>query len=87
MLGVNEHSACRVLEIANAFLRESVLKMGVDASEGDRLMAFSTVIHEGVFGKTTIVGMVVLDGHAVGTGVGFEDTFGLDGFLGVSRFL
>jgi hypothetical protein len=31
--------------------------------------------------------MVVLDGHAVGTGVGFEGTFGLDGFLGISQFL
>ena len=87
MLGVHEHGACRVLEIANAFLGESILKMGVDASEGDRLMAFSTVIHEGVFREATVVGMVVLDGHAVGTGVGFEGTFGLDGLLGVRRFL
>jgi hypothetical protein len=32
--------------------------------------------------------MVVLDGHAVGMGVGFEGMFGLDGsFLGHSRFL
>jgi hypothetical protein len=68
----------------NAFLGESVLKMGIDASKGDRLMAFSTVIHKGVFGKATIVGMVMLDGHAMGMGVGFKGTFGLDGFLGVS---
>jgi hypothetical protein len=87
MLGVHQHSACRDLEIANALLGESILKMGVDASKGYRLMAFGTVIHEGVVGEMTIVGMVVLDGHAMGTGVGFEGTFGLDGFFSVSLCL
>ncbi len=56
----------------------SILEMGVDAAEGELLVALLTGLLEGVVGKAAIVAMVVVDGDAMLGSELLECYLGLD---------
>ncbi len=52
-------------EVADGAFCDSILEMGIDAAEGELLVALLAGLLEGVVGKAAIVAMVVVDGDAM----------------------
>ena len=69
-------------KVADAALGDPILKMGVDAAEGELLSGFVAGLSEGIVLKVAIVAMVVLYPHAVFSGECLEGAFGPESFLG-----
>ena len=73
--------SCALTEVANGLFDYSILKMSVDAAEGDSLIHTCACILEVIVGKLTIVAMLVKNSHTM--------LFGkvLEGLLGVNCLL
>ncbi len=65
-------------EVADGAFWDSILEMGVDAAEGELLVALLVVSLEGVVGKAAIVAMLVADGDAMLGSKLLECSLGLD---------
>jgi hypothetical protein len=48
-------------EVPNCTLGNLILEMGVDSAKGESLAALLTCLSKGIFHKTTIIAMVMLD--------------------------
>ncbi len=80
--GVQEHGSCRFGDVADGSFRYAILEMGVDTTVSDGLILLVAVLFECVVGKTSIVGMVVLDVHSVICCKMLESFLCFDCFLG-----
>ncbi len=69
-------------EVADTALGDPILKMGIDAAEGELLACFVAGLSEGVVLKAAVVAMVILDLHAVFSGERLEGAFGPESFRG-----
>jgi hypothetical protein len=56
----------------------SILEMGIDAAEGELLVALLAGLLEGVVGKAAIVAMIVADGDVMLSSELLERSLGLD---------
>jgi hypothetical protein len=65
-------------EVADGAFCGSILEMGVDAAEGELLVALLAGLLEGVAGKSAIVAIVVADGDAMLGSKLLERSLGLD---------
>jgi hypothetical protein len=63
-------------------LSNSVLEVGIDATEGETLVAIVASFLEGIVVETPVVAVVVLDADAVLGGEGLEGLLGCDSFDG-----
>ena len=82
-LGVYEHRSGGVLEIAYAFLRNTVLVMCVHSTEGNGLSLSRDVLLEGVLGKASIFRVVVADVDSVSACPSLERLLGLYRLIGL----
>jgi hypothetical protein len=69
---VNEHCASMILQFPNASFSDSVLKMGVYATEGKGLTLLCNCLAKLVIGKSAIVSMIMLYRHAMCSCKSFE---------------
>ncbi len=69
-------------EVANGPLGDAILKMGIDAAEGELLSGVVAGLPEGVVVESPIVAVVMLDLHAMLGGKGLGGAFGLNSLLG-----
>jgi hypothetical protein len=65
-------------EVTDGTFCDSILETGVDATEGELLIALLVGLLEGVVGKAAIVAMVVADDDAMLGGELLERSLGLD---------
>jgi hypothetical protein len=52
-------------EVADCTLGDSILEVGIHATEGETLMAVVACLTEGIVGETSIITVVVLDAYTV----------------------
>ena len=69
-------------KVSDSVFRFTVLMVGSNAAERDRLVLRLHVIDESFVCESAVVTMVVLDCDAMVLGVPFEGCFRLDGFFG-----
>ncbi len=69
-------------EVADGALYDPILKVGIDAAEGELLSRFMTGLFEGVVLEAPIVAVVVEYPHAVLGGKCLEGAFGSKSFRG-----
>jgi hypothetical protein len=67
-----------VREVADGAFCNSILEMGIDAVEGELLVALLAGLFEGIVGKSAIVAMVVANGDAMLGSKLLECLLGLD---------
>ncbi len=63
-------------EVADGALSNTILEVGIDATEGELLSHVVAGLLEGVVEEATVVAVVVLDLHTVFGSKGLESTFG-----------
>ena len=78
MSSMDEHRSCEFGQVANAFLRDTILMMGADATECYFLMSVANGVQETCFGKAAIVGVVLAYGDTEFTCFAFECMFGFE---------
>ncbi len=72
---------CTLVEIVDSFLCESVLKVGIDATEGEVLSLCIATALEGIVGKASIVALAVEDANAMLLGKVFKQALGFHCFF------
>ncbi len=77
---VQQLLSCAFGEVTDGALGDAILKVGVQATEGELLVRVVTCLFEGVVGKSTIVTVVVVDSDAMFGSKGLEGAFGGNGF-------
>ncbi len=75
---VQQLLAGAVGEVADGTFCDSILEMGVDATEGELLIALLAGLLEGIVGKAAIVAMVVADDDPMLGGKLLERSLSLD---------
>ncbi len=73
--------SCALTEVANGLFGYSILKMSVDAAEGDSLIRTCACILEIIVNESTIVAMVVKNSHTMLFGKVLEGSLGVDCLL------
>ena len=73
--------SCALTEVANGLFGYSILKMSIDAAEGNSLIRTCACILEVIVGKLTIVAMVVKNSHTMLFGKVLEGLLGIDCLL------
>ncbi len=69
-------------EISNGFLRNAILEVGIDPTDGESLSLSTAAVLEGVVCKSSIVAVIVEDADAVLLGKVLKGSLGIHGFLG-----
>ena len=80
-LGKDQLLSRRFGEVANGLLGYSVLKMGIDAAERERLPGLVAVADEGIVLEATIVGVIATDIDTMVTGKALECLLGSNRLL------
>jgi hypothetical protein len=75
---VQQLPAGTVGEVAYGAFCNSILEMGINAAEGELLIALLAGLLEGIVGKAAIVAMVVADDNTMLGGKLLECSLGLD---------
>ncbi len=73
--------SCALTEVANDLFGYSILKMSIDAAEGNSLICTCARILEVIIGKSTIVAMIVKNLHAMLFGKVLEGSLGVNCLL------
>lgn len=84
---MDHHGASQVLHISDPFLRDSILKMGVDPTVRDGLSTGLDIIYKQVLSKAAIVRVAMLDPDAMGGTACLKLTLALDRLFGSRPFL
>ncbi len=63
-------------EVADCALGDSILEVGIQATEGERLMTVVACLTEGIVGETSVITVVVLDAYTVLGGKGLKRLLG-----------
>ncbi len=69
-------------EISNGFLRNAILEVGIDTTEGELLSLSTAAVLEGIVCKLSVVAMIMKDADAVLLGKVLKGLLGVHGFLG-----
>ena len=78
--GMQKLLSCAFGEVADGALGDTILKVGVHATEGELLVRIMTCLFEGVIGKLTIVTVIVVDSDTMFGSKGLKGAFGGDRF-------
>ncbi len=79
LLHVEELFSCA--KIGYSFLCNAVLKVGIDATEGEALSLCIVIVLEGIVGKAFIVAVLVEDADAMLLGKVFKQALGFHHFF------
>jgi hypothetical protein len=63
-------------EVADCALGNSILEVGIHATEGETLMTVVACLTEGIVGETSVITVVVLDAYTVLGGKGLKCSLG-----------
>ncbi len=84
LVRMEELLLCTLQEISNGFLRNAILEVGIDPTEGESLSLSTTAVLEDIVCKSSIIAVIVEDVDAVVLGEVLEGLLGICGFLIVS---
>ena len=73
--------SCALTEVANGLFHYFILKMSIDAADGNSLICTCTRVLEVIINKSIIVAMVVKNSHAMLFGKVLEGSLGVDCLL------
>ena len=83
---MQQHGSCMFSDISDPTLSYTILVMGTNSTESDGLSRSFDLVHESSLSKSSIVSMVMLNGHSHVSSIGLKCGFCFQSFICSSPF-